>query len=497
MCGASLYFMSFAWAQPVSMGGPALRVLAPNGAAPDAFTAQPNLSFDGRYLAFSSKARNLLPGIPAGVPDAALSRQWYLLDRVTRQLDRVSVNDLGEPQAGGIVDFATETRQLDISDDGRYVVFDSPATNLSTPSPTARLSIYLHDRVTKTTRLISDGLRFSRYPRFVDGLANEVAFACIPLEGTGMNGASEEVCISNSQTGAIRRVVLPRPYLALGRVSKNGRYIPCHAPGTALGTARAQIARCDLQTGQVLPIFEISDFAVSFSYLVRFSSDGSVAAFANSGNLDDSTPGVAPYLNVYSWHAASGQIRLLSQSRAGGAAFALGGTRVAISEDGRRVAFVSQDANLVLPQFFDFQARFAIYVRDLDKDYNVYGALLALPPNDLPVHPGIANCEFRTTDFFQTFSTATSNPNCPELSGDGKTLAFSSHDWRYVAGDLPAPILCGANAFFCNRMIDVFSKSLDDGVQATPVNSLSRLQQVLLALFALALGMWAMRRFEN
>jgi len=46
-------------------------------------------------------------------------------------------------------------------------------------------------------------------------------------------------------------------------------------------------------------------------------------------------------------------------------------------------------------------------------------------------------------------------------------------------------------------MIDVFSKSLDDGVQATPVNTLSRLQQVLLALFALALGMWAMLRFEN
>ena len=138
-------------------------------------------------------------------------------------------------------------------------------------------------------------------------------------------------------TGTIRRVVLPRPYFGLGRISKNGRYVPCHAFSKDLGTPRARIARCDLETGQVLPILEVADSQVTESFLVRFSADGSVAAFAFVGNIDGSTPGFAPYLNVYSWHAATGQIRLLSESRSGFPAVSLGAARVSISEDGKMI----------------------------------------------------------------------------------------------------------------------------------------------------------------
>ena len=498
MCATSLFLAGFASAQPITLGGPVTRVLSPDGTAPDAFTAQPHLSFDGRYLVFSSKARNLLPGMPADVPDAELQRQWYVLDRQTRQLDRVSVNNQGDPQESTTQPSTSHTRLLDISDDGRYVVFDSPSTNLTTFIPIPLSNIFLHDRITKTTRLISDGERFSIYPRFVDGQANQVAFACLPTEQVNQGGASSEVCFANPSSGTIRRVVLPSPYLALGRISKNGRYVPCYALSVDLGTKNAQVARCDLRTGQALPIFELTDSQATQSFLVRFSADGSVAAFPFSGNLDCSTPGFVPYLNVYSWHAATGQIRLLSESRSGFPAVSLGAARVSISEDGKRVAFISEDANLVLEEFFDFQARFAVYVRDLDQNYNTYGALLALPPRGFTNHPGIASCEFRTAGFpFPDYNTATGAPNCPELSGDGKTLAFSSHDWRWVAGDLPQPALCSTFTMtLCSRMIDVFVKSLGptEPANVVPVPTLTPNGSLVFASSMLLLGMWVTRR---
>jgi Tol biopolymer transport system component len=43
----------------------------------------------------------------------------------------------------------------EISDDGRLIVFHSAADNLTDPSPPARLNVYLHDRATGETRLIS------------------------------------------------------------------------------------------------------------------------------------------------------------------------------------------------------------------------------------------------------------------------------------------------------------------------------------------------------
>ena len=482
------------------MGGPVARVLTPNGAAPDAFTAQPHLSFDGRYLVFSSKARNLLPGMPADVPDAELQRQWYVLDRQTQQLDRVSVNNQGDPQAEPSFDGFSMTRKMDISDDGRYVAFESYANNLVTPAPRIGVSVYLRDRVSRTTKIINDMQRFSDYPRFVGGRGDVIALLCQSIPPVNANGYPE-VCFYDVSTETIRRSVLPKPYLALGRISKNGRYVPCYALSADLGTTKAQVARCDLQTGQSLPIFEVPDSQATQSFLVRFSANGSVAAFPIGGSLDNSMPGFATYLNVYSWHAATGQIRLLSESRSGFPAVSLGAARVSISEDGKRVAFISEDANLVLEEFFDFQARFAVYVRDLDQNYNTYGALLALPPRGFTNHPGIARCEFRTAGFpFPDYNTATGAPNCPELSGDGKTLAFSSHDWRWVAGDLPQSALCSTFTMtLCSRMIDVFVKNLSPTeppvLVAVPV--LTPNGSVLFAGVLLMVGMWVMRRSSD
>jgi hypothetical protein len=117
----ALFLPTFAHAQFVTPPGTIERMgLGPNGEPPDAFTAQPHLSYDGRYLMFSSKARNLLPGIPASISNEDLYRQWYIIDRTNKRIERVSVGANGEFQQGAR-GFSQSfwTNNADITPDGR------------------------------------------------------------------------------------------------------------------------------------------------------------------------------------------------------------------------------------------------------------------------------------------------------------------------------------------------------------------------------------------
>jgi hypothetical protein len=477
-------------AQPIAFEGGVQRVLTPNGQAADAYIAQPHLSYDGRLLAFASKARNLLPGIPANVSDTALYHQWYVLDRLTNRLERISVNSNGEPQAGPAPPRPVATLDLDISQDGRYVVFDTYARNLSVPAPSAISSVYLHDRETGTTRLVSNGIDYAVAPIFVNGTVQTIAYAC---------RSTTEVCVADTKSGAIRTVRLPNPYvIAVPSIARNGRFLGCAALGSDLGLSPslAYAGRCDLETGTVDFIYSTPRDFVFFASSIKFSADGRVAVMSIPGGAGED-PIIQGTYNVYAWRESTGALELISRGRQNNISAAQAAQFVDISDDGRRVAFVDQDPNLALFQFDTFSAEFSVYVRDLDQNFNRYGALLAFPPAGFSQHPGRPNCEY-TPAFppFSFYATVSGRPNCPELSGDGNTLAFSSHDWRWVPGDLPSlesgcPQTIG---FFCSRMLDVFVKSLLGPVQVTQIPGSSWWQNMLMVLLLGLLGGAALRR---
>ncbi len=81
-------------------------------------SAQPSISADGRYIAFQSFASNLVDNDTNAVADV------FVLDRTSGNLQRISVSTSGE-QANG--DSGTPS----LSSDGRFVAFDSAATNLA------------------------------------------------------------------------------------------------------------------------------------------------------------------------------------------------------------------------------------------------------------------------------------------------------------------------------------------------------------------------------
>ncbi|WP_386067868.1 TolB family protein [Tahibacter sp. UC22_41] len=106
-------------------------------------SAPHSASFDGRYALFSSRASNLVPGDTNGRADL------FLHDAQTHTLERVSVGNDGA-QANGEVGTVGS-----VSDDGRYVVFDSKATNLVPGATSGVRQIYLRDRSNGTTTLLS------------------------------------------------------------------------------------------------------------------------------------------------------------------------------------------------------------------------------------------------------------------------------------------------------------------------------------------------------
>jgi len=92
----------------------------------------PALSADGRYVAFASSSRELLPVDPSVVP---LAQQVYVLDRQLDRFERVSVTAdgaFGNHYSGTV----------DLSDDGRWLAFYSQASNLPAGGP----AIYVVDR---------------------------------------------------------------------------------------------------------------------------------------------------------------------------------------------------------------------------------------------------------------------------------------------------------------------------------------------------------------
>jgi hypothetical protein len=93
----------------------------------------PAISGDGRFVAFFSSATNLVAG------DDNDSLDVFVHDRQTETTTRVSVDSLGDDSNG-------HSRHPALSDDGRFVAFGSEATNLVAGDGNNREDIFVWDR---------------------------------------------------------------------------------------------------------------------------------------------------------------------------------------------------------------------------------------------------------------------------------------------------------------------------------------------------------------
>ena len=111
-------------------------------------SSAPDVSSDGRYVTFASTAALVVGDTNACAGTAPTCADIYVHDRTAGTTARVSVATGGTQAGAG-------SAAPRISGDGRFVAFESAATNLVAGDTNGAVDIFLHDRQTATTTRVS------------------------------------------------------------------------------------------------------------------------------------------------------------------------------------------------------------------------------------------------------------------------------------------------------------------------------------------------------
>lgn len=304
------------------------------------FNLRPAISANGQFVVFQSEANNLVPNDTNGN-----DQDIFVRDLGAGTTTRVSVNSQGEQTKPWNVVASADSRTPSISGDGRFVAFESNATNLDSRDTGANnFDIFVHDRQTGQTRQVS-----------------------VNSQGAVATGESlQETSIGFSKTSWSTNAV----------ISANGRYVVFQSGATNLvpndTNDRVDIFRHDLQTNETILLsaglngsLANGGSSIGFSRNGAISSDGRYVVFQSlASNLvaNDTNNAVDVFIrDVVTGTTERISVNSSGQEAVGGRPATVSGDGT-VSDDGRFVAFLSQSANLVNDAFAPFEV--SIYLRD-------------------------------------------------------------------------------------------------------------------------------------
>ena len=201
--------------------------VASDGAQAWGPSGEASISVDGRFVAFSSNASNLVVG------DTNVSEDIFVKDRVTSETTRLSVASDGSQ--GDLHSLSPS-----ISADGRYVAFVSWADNLVVGDTNGFEDIFMHDRQTgETTRVsvASNGAHGNLSVWWLSSISADGRFVAFRSDSSNMvvgdTNAVSDVFVHDRVTGETTRVSIASDEVqgtqASGfngiSISANGRYV--------------------------------------------------------------------------------------------------------------------------------------------------------------------------------------------------------------------------------------------------------------------------------
>ncbi len=324
-----------------------------------------SISADGRWVAFSSYATNLVPG------DTNNTADIFVHDRQTLMTERVSVDSAGNEGRGPSLAPA-------ISATGRFVAFRS-ASRLVAGDTNNRVDVFVHDRQTGATIRVSvnsageQGDSGSGLP----SISADGRFVAFASEASNLVASDTNTCwrrrlscpdifVHDRQTGVTERVSVDSAgneatsdhRRGLGSsapsISADGRFVAFGSDATNLVASdtnnRDDIFVHDRQTGATTRVSVDSggNEALGYSDSPAISADGRFVAFRSMAtNLVPGDTNNRPDIFVHD--RLSGAMERVSVDSAGNQAIGnlYGADAASISADGRFVAFRSLSSNLV------------------------------------------------------------------------------------------------------------------------------------------------------
>ncbi|MEN9405397.1 MAG: hypothetical protein RLY47_356 [Candidatus Parcubacteria bacterium] len=363
-----------------------------------------SLSTDGRYVVFSSGATNLVSDDTNGWDDV------FVYDRDLDTIERVSVSDLGE-------EGDSNSQTPSISSDGRYVAFRSATTNLIPDDTNDTFDVFVYDRDTDTVERVS---------------LNDL--------GQEGDGASYDPILSN-----------------------DGRYVAFYSDATNLVTddtnSRSDAFVYDRDTDTIERVSlddEGGENTENVQGAVRISGNGNFVTFSTSGLLVPEA--IEGYNHLYVYDRDADTVEMVDKNdldEEGNSDIAGGG--VAISADGRYVAFSSNADNLVsddtegVQDVFVLDRETGVMERitndDADSSYapvisadGRYVAFGQTTDDGEGDYAGVYRYD-RTTDTLLYITEGSSNSDgsgysdSPAISNDGLIIGFVSDATNLVTGD--------------------------------------------------------------
>ena len=174
-----------------------------NGAAATSSSTAGAITPDGRYVAFWSWATNLVPG------DTGAKTDVFVRDRQTGTTERVSVSSSEQQGNGNSPNIQNDS--IDLSSDGRYVTFSSTATNLGADADTLD-DVFVRDRQAGTTELVSvtDAEASVNGSSFNPTMSADGRYVAFESEATDLvpsdTNGSRDVFVRDRQAGTVQRV---------------------------------------------------------------------------------------------------------------------------------------------------------------------------------------------------------------------------------------------------------------------------------------------------
>lgn len=320
------------------------------------------ISASGRYVVFSSEATNLVPA------DTNDRRDVFVRDRVTGKTTRVSVSSTGAEAAPGADPFGGSSAG-GISADGRYVVFSSDAPNL-VPGDTNRVAdVFVHDRATGRTSRVSVGPRGrqangpSRFPSLSANGRYVVFDSAASNLVAGDGNRAEDVFLRDLRAGRTLLVSVG-PRGRHGNDWSEGPVIGADGRTVAFTSAATNLVRGDTNR---LPDVFVRDLRARTTSRVsvrsgggegrgkRFSNGSNAPSVSASGRFvafHSDLTNLVPHdtngaFDIFVHDRRTGATRRVSVGPDGRQANAESLGPECISADGRYVAFTSLASNLV------------------------------------------------------------------------------------------------------------------------------------------------------
>lgn len=312
------------------------------------------ISADGRFVTFESDAANLVTGDTNGKTDV------FVHDRVTGTTTRVSVTSGGAQATDG------RSQRPSISADGRFVAFQSEATDLVAGDTNGKSDAFLHDRSTGAT------IRISVATNGAEATGGDSANAAISADGrvvgfessatdlvaADTNGVSD-VFVRDLTAGTTSRVSLTSAGAAADAesiapsLSADGRYVTFISQATNLvpGDTNLQYDSFlrDRATGTTTRVSVTSAGAQATngaSYSPVPSADGRYVTFYSyATDLVDGDTNARP--DVFLRDRLDGTTVRISLTFLGAQAFNGDSYVPSISADGRFIAYYSDSADIV------------------------------------------------------------------------------------------------------------------------------------------------------